>query len=106
MSIVSDTLPREIILPTAVVESRVLYCTTKQDSSVGIETGYGLDSRGSILGSVSTASKFTETLIQWVLKAVSRGVKRPGCEPDPSHPSSAEIMNGGAVPPLPRVFTA
>jgi hypothetical protein len=33
---------------------------------------------------------------------LSRGVQRPGREADHSPPSSAEVKNGGAVPPLPR----
>jgi hypothetical protein len=39
--------------------------------------------------------------IQWVLGALSPGVKRPGREADHSPPSSAEVKNGGAVNPLP-----
>jgi hypothetical protein len=33
--------------------------------------------------------------------ALFPGVKRPGREADHSPPSSAEVKNGGAVPPLP-----
>jgi hypothetical protein len=33
------------------------------------------------------------------------GVKQPGHEADYSSPSKAEVMNGGAIPPLP-VFMA
>jgi hypothetical protein len=32
------------------------------------------------------------------------GVKRPGSEADHSPPSSAEVKNGGAMPPLPHTF--
>jgi hypothetical protein len=32
---------------------------------------------------------------------VSPGVKRQGCEADHSSPSSAEVKNGRAIPPLP-----
>jgi hypothetical protein len=32
------------------------------------------------------------------------GVKRPAREADHSPPSSAEVKNGGAIPPLPHVF--
>jgi hypothetical protein len=32
----------------------------------------------------------------------SLGVKRPGHEADHSPPSSAEVKNGGAIPPLPQ----
>jgi hypothetical protein len=34
--------------------------------------------------------------------AISNGVKRRGREADHSHPSSAEVKNGGAVTPLPH----
>jgi hypothetical protein len=37
--------------------------------------------------------------IQWVLRCLSSGVKRPARETDPSY--SAEVMNGGAIPLLP-----
>jgi hypothetical protein len=30
------------------------------------------------------------------------GVKRPELEADYSHPSSAEVNNGGAIPPVPH----
>jgi hypothetical protein len=33
------------------------------------------------------------------------GLKRPGREADHSHPSSAEVKNGGAIPPLPHIST-
>jgi hypothetical protein len=32
------------------------------------------------------------------------GVKRPGREADHSPPSSAEVKNGGALPPLPHTL--
>jgi hypothetical protein len=35
----------------------------------------------------------TQPPIQWVLMALSLGVKRPGCEADRSPPSSAEVKN-------------
>jgi hypothetical protein len=34
-----------------------------------------------------------------------RRVEWPGREAEYSHPSSVEVKNGGAIPPLPRVFT-
>jgi hypothetical protein len=43
-----------------------------------------------------------QSLIQWVLGAVSSGIKRPGRESDHSPPSSEEVNNGGAVSPLPH----
>jgi hypothetical protein len=52
----------------------------------------------------STASRPTlgprQPHIQWVPGAVSPGVKRLGREADHSPPSSAEVKNGGAIPPL------
>jgi hypothetical protein len=60
----------------------------------------GFDSRhGKIVFLFSTASRptlgFTQPSMQWVL-----GIKRPGCEAELSPPSSVEVKNGGAVPPL------
>jgi hypothetical protein len=77
-----------------------------QDSSVGIETGYGLDDRGSIPGRgevilSSTASRPalgpTQPPIQWVTEALPLGVKRLGREADHSPPSSTEVKNGSAI---------
>jgi hypothetical protein len=73
-----------------------------RDSSVGIALGYGLtigvlrfDSRrglGVILFTAAsrTALGPTQTPIQWVPRALSPRVKRPGREADHSPPSSAE----------------
>jgi hypothetical protein len=80
--------------------------------SVGIENGYGLDSRGSIPGRGKISVLSTATIpalgptqppIQWIPGALSLGVKRPGREADHSPPSSAEIKNGVAIPPLPHM---
>jgi hypothetical protein len=69
----------------------LFFKTRSQDSSVGIATGYGLDGRGSNPGRgkiflFSTASRPalrpTQPLIQWVLEALSPGVKRPGRQAD------------------------
>jgi hypothetical protein len=43
----------------------------------------------------------TEPPIQWLLGALSPGVKRPGREADHSHRSSAEANNVGATSPPP-----
>jgi hypothetical protein len=81
-----------------------------RDSSVGIATGYGLDSRGSIpsrgkifLFSISSELTLEPALqpIQWVLGVISPMEKRPGREADQSPPSSSEVKNGGAIPPRP-----
>jgi hypothetical protein len=34
---------------------------------------------------------------------VSQGIKWQGCEMDHSPPSSVEVKNGGAIPPLPHM---
>jgi hypothetical protein len=47
----------------------------------------------------------TQPPIQWVLRAVSLGVKRPGREANHSLPSSAEVKNGGAILPLLHMFS-
>jgi hypothetical protein len=44
----------------------------------------------------------TQPPIQWVLEALSPEVKRPGHEADYLPPSSAEVKNGGAIPPPPH----
>jgi hypothetical protein len=53
----------------------------------------------------STASRSALEPIQpsteWVPGTVSPQVKRPGREDDLSPPSSAEVKNDGAIPPLP-----
>jgi hypothetical protein len=79
-----------------------------QDSSVCTAPGYGLDGRGSIPGSGKIFLLFKpprpalgpiKPPIQWVLGAVSTGVKRPGREADHSSPYRADIKNGAAIPP-------
>jgi hypothetical protein len=73
------------------------------NSSVGIALGYGLDYRVSMFDSrrglgiflFTTSSRTalgpTQPPIQWVLRALSLGLKRRGREADQSPPSSAEI---------------
>ena len=67
------------------------------DSSVGIATGYGLDSPGieSRCGRdfpypSKPALGPTQPPVQWV-PGLSRGKERPGCDTDPSPPSSAVV---------------
>jgi hypothetical protein len=45
----------------------------------------------------------TQPSVQWVLGALSPGVKWQGREADHSPPSSAEVNNGGTIPPLPSM---
>jgi hypothetical protein len=74
--------------------------------------GYRLDSWGSnpSRGKIflfSTTPRLvpgpTQPPIQWVLGTLSLGVKWPGCETYHSPPSSAEVKNDGAIPPLPHM---
>jgi hypothetical protein len=83
-----------------------------QDSSVSIATGYGLDGWG-LNPSTSKILLFSTTSraalgpiqppIQWVLGAISPGVKWSEGKADHSPPSSAEVKNGGAIPSLPHM---
>jgi hypothetical protein len=73
-------------------------------SSVAIETS--ADWKAAVLFPVGARVFFFSVLtgpqnpsIQSVLAAPSPGTKQAGCEADHSFPSSAEFMNGGAVPP-------
>jgi hypothetical protein len=80
------------------------------DSSVGIAAVYVNNGRGSIPGKGKeiflyfTASRPilrpTQPPVQPVPGAHSPGVKQPGHEADHSPPFSAEVKNGGAIPPL------
>jgi hypothetical protein len=51
----------------------------------------------SLIHSISTGSGSTQPLIQWVPR-----VKQPVREADHTPPSTAEIKNGGAIPPRPQ----
>jgi hypothetical protein len=71
--------------------------------------GYSLDGWGSIPGRgkiflFSIASILAlgpnQPPIQWVPGGDFHGGKAAGCEADNSPPSSAEVKNGGAIPPL------
>jgi hypothetical protein len=67
----------------------------------------GFDSRqGQEIFLYSTASRPalgpTQPPIQWVPGELSPGVKRLRREGDHSPPSSVQIKNGGAIPPLPH----
>jgi hypothetical protein len=88
-----------------------------RDSSAGIALGYGLDDRGSrvrfLVGIFlfTTASRTalgpTQPPIQWVLDALSLGVKRPWREAGHSPPSSAEVKNAWSYTSIPPyVFMA
>jgi hypothetical protein len=66
--------------------------------------GYRLDGQGKFI-IFSTMSRPavgpTQPAIKWMPMAISLSLHRPGRETDHSHPSSAEVKNGGAVPSLP-----
>jgi hypothetical protein len=81
-------------------------------SRIGSRYSTGLDGQGSIPGSAIfllffTASRPalgpTQPPVQWVLGAISPGVKRTGRETDHPPTSTAEFKNGGDVPPLPHM---
>jgi hypothetical protein len=57
----------------------------------------------SLLKSIQTCSGALQSLIQWVLGALSPRIKQVVCEADRSHPSSAKVKNGGAISPLPPI---
>jgi hypothetical protein len=46
----------------------------------------------------------TQPPILWVPGSLSLRVKWPGRDADDSPLSSAEVKNGGAIPPLPHTF--
>jgi hypothetical protein len=59
-------------------------------------TGYGLVGPGSIPSLLPSGYRGL---------FYGGGVKRQGPEADHSPPSSAEVKNGGAIPPLPHMFS-
>jgi hypothetical protein len=76
------------------------------ENSVGIETGYSLNFRGSITDSDRSFSSLRSLQKNFWGQRIL-GVFLPGCtaaghEADHSSPYSAEVMNSGAIPPLPH----
>jgi hypothetical protein len=63
--------------------------------TVGVQEFNSQQGPGIFLFSImsSLALGPTQPPIQWVLEALSLGVKWPGCEADHSHPSSAKVKN-------------
>jgi hypothetical protein len=55
----------------------------------------------SLFRSVQTGSGVPQSPIQWVPRILSPGVKWQGLEANHSPPASAEVKNGGVIPPLP-----
>jgi hypothetical protein len=73
------------------------------DSVVCIATGCGMDGRGSNLGRGKSFVHNVQTGSGAHPASYQMGIKRPGREADHSPPSSAEVKNGGALPPLPHM---
>jgi hypothetical protein len=84
-----------------------------QDSVVSIATGYGLDDQGVefefrwgqnffLLHFVQTALGAHPASYPIIIGGSLPGVKRTGHEAGYSPPSSAEVKNSGAIPPLPH----
>jgi hypothetical protein len=59
----------------------------------------------SVLFGVQTGCGFHPAFIQWVRRALSQGVKRPGCEAGLSFPSSVGVKNDGAITALSQTST-
>jgi hypothetical protein len=74
-----------------------------------LQTGWpGLNSwKGQEIFLYSLASRLalgpTQPPIQWVFRTLSPGVRRPEGEDDHSSSLSAQVKNGGAMPPLPHI---
>ena len=94
----SDQLVAEIswILRHVYWQSVTVACGP--DSSVGIATGYGLDGPGSNPGVVKIFRNFPDrpwgppSLLYNGYRVFPGGKERPGCDADPSPPSSAVVM--------------
>jgi hypothetical protein len=71
---------------------------------------YGLDSWGLIpsRGKIFLFSTVFRLVTEPTKPSIQRvsWVKWPGCDEDHSPPSSAEVKNGGSIPPFPHVFMA
>jgi hypothetical protein len=86
-----------------------------RNSSVGIATGYGLDGPNSIAGyarfslfhNLQTGSGAHPASYPMGCGGglFSPGLKRSRREADHSPPSMAKVKNGGAIPPLPHMFS-
>jgi hypothetical protein len=80
-----------------------------RDSSVGTETGYGLDTPGFdslqeqqiyLLHNIRTGSKAHSSLLGSPYREVFPWVKWPRREADDVPPPSTEMCDSGALPPL------
>jgi hypothetical protein len=68
----------------------------RRDSSAGIATGYGLDGRDSIPSRVIKIGSWAHLVSYPMFTAGFI----PGVKADHTPPSSAEVKNAGAIPPL------
>jgi hypothetical protein len=102
------------LVPDSKLPQRFTICVGSARVAVGSVSGDGLNSPGSIsrhgqnfspLHSVQTSSGAYPMSTGASLSRFPPGVKRSGREADHSPPSNAEVKNGGAVPPLPRMFS-
>jgi hypothetical protein len=87
---------------------RLFFKTRSWDSSGGI-TGRGLNpGKGKIFSSPVSrpALRPNQPPIQWVLGALSTGIKQPGHEAHQSPSFSTEVKNGRAIPLIPHVLMA
>jgi hypothetical protein len=92
---------------------RLYYWCMSRDSLVNISTGYGagrsrfdsLEGRKFFYSPQRSHCPWGPWSLRLVLGAVSLGVKRPRREADHSSPSSAEVKNGGDIPPLPNTYS-
>jgi hypothetical protein len=78
-------------------------CSGYWQRRYGNHSGCGLDGRGSVPSSVQIGSEAHAASLSNGYPSFSQGVKRPGRGADhsPPSPSSAQVKNGGAIPPLP-----
>jgi hypothetical protein len=93
------------------LEAENFHCCTRlfrsRDNSIDIMTYYGLGGRGKFPMKGKIFFIYIQRADQlWggpslLYSALSSSVKRLGREADHSRPSSAEVKNGGAIPPLP-----
>jgi hypothetical protein len=60
-------------------------------------------STSTFIGHKNTVEGPTQPLIQWLLGTLPPGVKRERREDGHSPPSSADVKNGGTIPPLPHM---
>jgi hypothetical protein len=77
--------------------------TRRRYSSLSIATGYGLDDQGIFLSPTTSRSAVcpSQSPIHWIPEALPTEIKRQSREAGRPPPSSAEVNNDEAVPPLP-----